>query len=687
MKRHPFLRALFCFLFAVTAAFVWTVPSLAEPETASGAQWINTDLDGAVGFFTKARLQDNFHLAVNRRWLRSASIGLGTGEASSVMDQQYEVMMRKFDLIQNCDDSSHDSRLIRKLRDLVLNWDSRDAAGVEPLRPMAESIAAIETLDDLTAFFLSREHNPFMIDPSLYSVSADLSDPSRYVVSIGAMPLTLEDSAEYVQRTAYGDLLYDVGLRSNRVVLKKLGYTQEEADRVYESALAFEAMMAEYIPTEEDTFAPDYMESLLNYYDREGLTALCGDYPMVQILDEQHMGHSDLFLVLQPAYFTALAEKYTQENLPLFKDWLLFFSTSYYSDALDRDTYLQLSAIYRDAIGIQGDPDELDIMYNTVTKYLFIPVDNLYIQTYCTEEMRQDILNLIEEVIGHYRVMLQNEDWLSRQMREKAIDKLDHMRIRAVYPDTLADWSALDFKGPEEGGTLIEAIMALNQFSVSLYESRVNQTVDKDVWDQTSIPASTVNASYNPQENSISILAGILGGEFYRPDMSYEQKLGAIGFVIGHEISHAFDTNGANFDRNGAVSNWWLPEDYAAFQARTAKLVAWYDAYVPYEGGVYSGERVKGEAIADMGGLKCMLAIAAQRESFDYDAFFRQYATLWRTKLLPNALMVTVSTGSHPLGMLRTNVTVQQFEEFYTTYDIQPGDGMYLAPEDRFAVW
>lgn len=687
MKKHSVPRVFFCLLLAALVAFGSCATVLAEEAAASGSQWINTDLDGTVGFFTKAREQDNFHLAVNRRWLSSAYIGAGASQASSFSDQYRVVMLQKFEMIQACDDSSHDSELVRKLRDLVLDWDSRNAMGAEPLRPCVESIAAIETLDDMTAFFLDKEKNPFMIDPSLYGVTIDLADPTRYVVSLSPLPLTLEDSAEYTQRTDYGDLLYDIALKSNRVVLKKLGFTQAEADRVFENAMAFEAMMAPYIAPVEDTYDPDYLETLLNYYDRAELEALCGAYPMAQILDAQHMGHSKLFLVSEPAYYAALAEKYTLENLPLIKDWILYFVTNYKSDALDRDTYLELAAIYHDAIGIQGEPDDLDIMYDTVTSYLPIPIDNLYIREYCTEEMRQDIESLIDEVIGHYRVMLENEDWLSPETRDKAVDKLDHMRIRAVYPDTLADWSQLDFKGPEEGGTLIEAIMALDQFSVSLYEARVNQSVDKDVWDQTTEQASRVNATYNPQDNSINILAGILGGVFYRPDMTYEEKLGGIGFVIGHEISHAFDTNGANFDRDGAVNNWWAPEDYAAFRARTAKLVAWYDGYVPYPGGTYSGERVKGEAIADMAGMKCMLAIAAQRESFDYDAFFRQFATLWRMVMLPNALMIQISSDTHPLNMLRTNVTVQQFQEFYDTYNVQPGDGMYLAPEERFAVW
>ena len=133
--------------------------------------------------------------------------------------------------------------------------------------------------------------------------------------------------------------------------------------------------------------------------------------------------------------------------------------------------------------------------------------------------------------------------------------------------------------------------------------------------------------------------------------------------------------------------NWWTEEDYAAFQTRAAKLAAWYDGFIPFEGANYSGQQVQTEAIADMGGVKSLLAIAAQHEGFDYDAFFRQYATVWRVQELPAYLVTLAAEDTHPLRYLRTNATLAQFDEFINFYGIQPGDGMYIVPEDRVAVW
>ncbi len=679
---HVFRRTLCVFL---TAVLVFScVPALADGGI---TQWINTDVEDAVGLLTMARLKDDFHLAVNRQWLMFEEIPWGASEASSFADQSYEVMGRKLALLKDSAAESGDSRLIQKFLGLVQDWDTRNALGTDPLRPYVEAITAISSLDDLTDYMVSPVRNTFMLDPSAYSVTPDPVNSSRYIACVAPAELILDDSAEYIERTAYGDLLYDVSKKSTVAVLTRMGYTREEAESVFEGALALDALMAPAIRPASDQYDPDYLESVLHFYDREGLEKLSGRFPMAAILDLTPTGQSETFWIPEPAYLEKLNELYTEENVPLFKDWLIYYLLAFYAKTLDRGTYDALETIEADALGITGIPDDIDIALTTVSEYLPVPLDNLYIQTYCTEAMRAEILEIIHDVIRHYRIMLSEEDWLSEETREKAIEKLDRMRINAVYPDQLADWSGVSFKGKDEGGTLLEAVLALNDYSYQLYCSRINQPVDRDAWDQLLSPASTVNAHYLSTSNSISILAGILGTVFYQPEMSYEEKLGGIGMVIAHEISHAFDPDGANYDADGNLVNWWTPEDYAAFRARAQKVAAYYDQYVPYKGGTYSGIQVQSEAIADMGSMKCMLAIAREHEGFDYNAFFRQFARIWRTKMLKNSLIVSVATDSHPLGCLRTNVTVQQFEEFYLTYNVQEGDQMYLAPEDRIAVW
>ncbi len=658
------------------------------PALAAGGMhpWINSDVEGNVRLLTQTRIRDDFHLAVNKQWLLLERVPYGGTQASAFNDQASRVMEQKLSLLTDETLAGPDAALVRALYGLTMDWDTRNALGVEPLRPYVEDIEAIATLAEL-ADYLTTGRNVFQLDPSSYDVIADLSNPDRYVAFLDPVPLILGDSAEYARRTAYGDILYEIAQKSTVLILKKLGYTENEAQAVFDGAMAFDARVAQYIRPYADHYASDYLQSILHYYSRDELTALCGDYPIMGILDLTATGQSERFLVTEPDFFRALGEMYTEENVPLFRNWLLYFLVNYTGRMLDRNTYDALERIEADALGVTGLPDDIDIAYRTVEALLPVPLDNLYIQNYCTAEEKQDILQIVEEVTVHYRAMLKSEAWLSPRTREKAVEKLDQLRVNAVYPDAPGDWSQARFRTKEEGGTLLEAMIELYRFSVDQICGKVNQPVIRGGWDQQRVQAGEVNAAYSISENTVTILAGILGGVFYNPAMTYEEKLGGIGMVIAHEISHAFDDDGANYDAEGRLNDWWEPADYAAFRARAEKLTAYYDSYVPYPGGTYSGEQVRSEAIADMASMKCMLSIASELDGFDYDAFFRQFASVWRTKMVPNALIVTLATDSHPLGCLRTNVTVQQFEEFYETYDIRPGDGMYLAPEDRIAVW
>ena len=208
--------------------------------------------------------------------------------------------------------------------------------------------------------------------------------------------------------------------------------------------------------------------------------------------------------------------------------------------------------------------------------------------------------------------------------------------------------------------------------------------MDRDQWLAS---PQDVNAYYYPLDNSINIPAGILGGIFYSDQMSREEKLGHVGIIVAHEMSHAFDTSGRQYDEHGNLRNWWTEEDYIKFHERAQKLVDYYNGFEPISGYPINGAMIDTEAIADLTGVKCMLRIAADDENFDYDRFFRTLAANWRTLTTLETEAYSIEQDSHPLAYLRTNAVVVQFEEFHKTYGTKEGDGMYLAPEYRLEIW
>lgn len=670
---------LLCMLLALT-------PVLAENEASLDGRWLCADIQGNVTENTPAERKDDFGLFVNKDWILQAEIPAGESKAGSMEDVQRTLKDRQIALLKDDSLTGHDAELVHKLYRLVSDWNYRNEQGVKPAIPVIEAIRSIDTLEAVTNYLCDR-NNLKRFYPLTMSVGADFTDPDIYMTQIGTPSLILQDSAEYTERTQAGELYYTLCEQLGTYMLMQLGYGEEEAAQAIGNAFAFESLMAQHIKPTATHYQADYFTSLLNYYNPEELKALAGDFPILDMLQAYGLKIGQRFLVTEPDYIAALPEIYSEENVILMRDWMALKAALSVTSLLDHETYQQADAISNAIMGVTGESSEDDNALSTVLGFLPVPMDNLYVQAYCTEQQRQDMLDIIKDAVAYYRVMLESVDWLGDETRAKAVEKLDNLRINAVYPDELGDWSALDFAGVESDGSLLAANAAVQEFVIDLQSKKIDTAVDKDKWDQLTMQTAQVNAFYNPQNNSINIMAGILSGEIYNEDMNYEQKLGGIGTVIGHEISHAFDTNGSQFDKDGAISNWWTAEDYAAFQARAAKLAAWYDGFIPWEGASYSGQQVQTEAIADMGGMKCLLAVAAQQENFDYDAFFRQFATVWRMQGLPAYLVTLVAQDTHPMRYLRINATLAQFDEFIEFYGIQPGDGMYIAPEDRVCVW
>ena len=663
------------------------MPASADGGEILDGRWLCSDVQGFVTEDTPAELKDDFALYINKPWILQAEIPAISPSITPLVDNMLLVKDRQIALMKDDSLTGHDADLVHKFYKLMTDWDARNAQGVKPVMPYIEAIKAADSMESLTGFMYSK-NNLLRLLPITVNVDPDPTDPDIYTAEIDHQLLMLGTASEYTNRTEIGDELYEETHRIAMYMLQAVGYSEEEAEVIFANALVYETQIAAHIPAPLPRSDPRYYESKINYFTPEELTALAGDFPIMDMLASLGMSGGKRYLVVQPDYIAGLQEVFTEENLPLIRDWFIVNTLTHVTNLLDKKTELDISAIYTELEGSArpGISEDLSVL-GTLEELLPVPLDNLYIQKYCTEQMRQDVLDLVNEIIPYYRSMLESVDWLSEETRNAAIEKLDAMDVKAVYPDETADWSGLDYAGPEEGGTLLEAYSAITDFRISLKAARIDTPVDKKAWNQTLNPASSVGAQYSPENNSINIFAGILNGEFYNEGMTYEQMLGGIGFTIGHEISHAFDTLGSQYDKNGAVSNWWSEEDSAAYRSRVDKLAAWYDGFIPFEGAEYYGEEIQTEACADMASMKCLLAIAADKEDFDYDMFFRQFASNWRDQSTLDSLKMKILIDHHPMHYMRINATLAQYDEFLDFYGIKEGDGMYIAPEDRVAIW
>ena len=661
-------------------------PAFADgPDYLSGTPWICSDLDGVVTEETTADVKDNFALAVNKEKILALEIPEGYPFGGTLMDLSLKNAEDIKSMFLGDAPEEHDMRLAYDLFKLMMDWDSRNALGAAPLKEAITPLEAVSSIDELSAYFVNTRDEDELAPLFYTGPYPDSVDSTRYVLAVMDADTLLGDSAEYEKLTDYGAIKKEALTELAGKMLNKLGYTEEEAQQKIDNCLAFETMLAPALYTSEEQQKPDFREKILNYYSLDELKAAQGPVPILEELAAVGYPEAEQYMVMNPAGLAKLVELYTDENLPLIKDFIIVHGAIGASGSLDRECYEWSYACDNAVSGASGMIDDETMFSAAVAETLRWPVAQLYTRTYLKQEDKDRILTLMEEILDAYHGIIEEADFLSDETREKAIEKLECIEPRSLYPDSWEKYSCeeLNFKGPEDGGTLWEANRSISAYNIAKSVKEYAEPVDKEKWN---MPPTTVNCFYDWSNNTITILGAFAQGGAYNSDMSDEELLGTLGAVIGHEISHGFDSTGAQYDKDGNLAVWWTEEDYAEFLRRNQKMEDYYNAIHPWEGQNLYGSIVTGEACADMAGIKVALRIAAEKENFDYDAFFRAYAGLWLDKDTLQMIYRRIN-DVHPMGYLRVNCTLQQFDEFLNCYGITEGDGMYLAPEDRVNIW
>ena len=710
-------------------------------QSASAHHWIDSDLvenTDKLGGLTET---DDFHVAVNRDWLTTEKIPSGFVSYDSFSERQLEVDEELQTILQSDQEISdpyvaHCQKLVQDYYAMWLDWDARNAAGVEPLREVVAPLAAVQNLDEMTSYLSDPDTTIRALPLCGAFTAANPNDADSNTVYISPPGLVFQDPMYYDYLDTDSWKTQPRYMNAAGYMLERLGYSESERDRILQDSYAFECEMASSMMTTAESNAEDAAIRCNNPRTLEELRKEQGAFPLTGMLAGAGVDKSETFILEEPKWLACMSGLYDEAHLEKMKAYLLVSDVLQFMELLDRDCYDRMNEVRNTLSGSSGQVDAKKAATDAVNDVLELELGEVYAETYITDKTRTDVTGLIEDVIEYYRSMLQGEEFLSEATRAEAIKKLDSLTIRVASPEdhkeedqalqaqeaadsdgtaaagteeTAAAAPAetagsdntaaapapagtgingkeriLDFKGPDEGGSLVDARIAISEDTCLTIAERVNQPVDRTRW--IAAPQD-VNAYYYPLDNSINIPAGILGGIFYNDRMSREEKLGHVGVIVAHEISHAFDTSGRQYDERGNLRNWWTEEDYYKFHERAQKLVDYYNGFEPLKGYPINGAMIDTEAIADLTGVKCMLRIAADEENFDYDRFFRTLATNWRNLTTMETEAFSIEQDSHPLAYLRTNAVVVQFEEFHRTYGTKEGDGMYLAPEYRLEIW
>ena len=627
-------------------------------------------------------IKDDLYEAVNGEWLKTAKIPddkPATGGFNDLVDDIDKQLMDDFDAYAEGKEKSEDSRFneMIKLYRLAKKFDWRKKVGPQPLKRMLASVENLNSYED----YQSQWKNWIlagMPSPISFDIDADMKNATVYALFASSPSLILPDKSYYeAEKKAQHDQLLQLWSSMVEALMDKLGYSKEEAKKIIDDAIKFDALLAPNVKSAEE--AADYSK-MYNPQTVAELASATDQLDIAAIIKQLVGEEPEKVIVTEPEYFKAL-NKILQDNFELFKNWALIRVIRENASYLD-DEMREINGRYGRALSGSKKPVSQRKFAFYLARDMFSQVaGDYYGKKYFGPQAKADVHHMVEQMIKVYKGRLTNNQWLSKDTRDKAILKLDKLGIQVGYPDKIP---ALydQFKVDEE-----ESLIAnLNQLTVTANKelfSRWNKPVDRMRWEMS---AATVNAYYHPFKNIIVFPAAILQAPFYSLKQSSSQNYGGIGAVIAHEISHAFDNNGSLFDEFGNLNNWWTDEDSAHFKQLAQKMIDEFDG-IPFAGQKVNGKLTVSENIADAGGLSCALEAAKTEADFNAQEFFINWATIWRMKATEQYMQLLLSIDVHAPQKLRANIQAENLDDFYTAFDIKPGDEMYRAPEDRVHIW
>lgn len=627
-------------------------------------------------------IKDDLYEAVNGEWLKTAKIPddkPATGGFNDLVDEIDKQLMYDFDAYATGKEKSDDSRFneMIKLYRLAKKFDWRKKVGPQPLKRMLASVENLNSYED----YQSQWKNWIlagMPSPISFDIDADMKNATVYALFASSPSLILPDKSYYeAEKKAQHDQLLQLWSSMVEALMDKLGYSKEEAKKIIDDAIKFDALLAPNVKSAEE--AADYSK-MYNPQTVAELASATDQLDIAAIIKQLVGEEPEKVIVTEPEYFKAL-NKILQGNFELFKNWALIRVIRENASYLD-DEMREINGRYGRALSGSKKPVSQRKFAFYLARDMFSQVaGDYYGKKYFGPQAKADVHHMVEQMIKVYKGRLTNNQWLSKDTRDKAILKLDKLGIQVGYPDKIP---ALydQFKVDEE-----ESLIAnLNQLTVTANKelfSRWNKPVDRMRWEMS---AATVNAYYHPFKNIIVFPAAILQAPFYSLKQSSSQNYGGIGAVIAHEISHAFDNNGSLFDEFGNLNNWWTDEDSAHFKQLAQKMIEEFDG-IPFAGQKVNGKLTVSENIADAGGLSCALEAAKTEADFNAQEFFINWATIWRMKATEQYMQLLLSIDVHAPQKLRANIQAENLDDFYTAFDIKPENEMYRAPEDRVHIW
>lgn len=632
---------------------------------------------------------DNFQEFVNGKWMKNTKIPADKSSYGA-FDMLYDQSQKDVKaIIEEASKGSFaegsDQQKIGDFYASYMNRKERDAKGINPIKPELKAIDAIANYSDLAAFF-GTANRTGLDAPFAISVTQDFKNPNVYTLMTWQGGLGLPEREYYLQndpkmvdvRTKY------VAHIENMFKLTGMPNPAESATKI----MALETTLAKNHMTKEDTRETS---KLYNKYETKNLKTLMPDFDWNAMLTKAGIANQKIVVVSQVEYTKSLNNIIKNTPLDTWKTylkWSLINNTaSHLTTSLDNANF---EFYGKTLYGTEKQEDDWKRAVNAVNGSLGEVVGKVYVEKHFSPEAKERMTGMVKNLLKAYAESIKKLDWMSEATKKQALAKVDKFMIKIGYPDKWIDYSSLkvaknDLYGNAQRSTEFEYNRLLN---------KLGKPVDRTEWGMT---PQTVNAYYNPSLNEIVFPAAILQPPFFDLNADDAVNYGGIGAVIGHEIGHGFDDQGATFDGDGVMRNWWTDADLKAFKAKTEALVAQYNGFKVFPDLNVNGAFTLGENIGDLGGLS--IAIKAYKMSLNgkeapkMDGYtgmqrvFLGWGQVWLDKSREESLRSQVAGDPHSPAKFRINGVVRNVPEFYEAFNIKPTDSLYLAPEKRVKIW
>ena len=633
--------------------------------------------------------QDDFFTYANGEWLKKNPIP--NDQASwgtfSVMVENNRKRIHEMLIQASQDKNAKPGSIEQKVGDFYysgMDVESINKLGVKPLQPEFDKINSISNLSELEDVIIHL-HNLGV--GAIFGLSSmqDFKDSTKVIAAVEQGGLSLPNRDYYLKKDAKFEKIREELIKHITKTFMLTGVAEKQAKEKAALIMRLETSLAEASLTQVELRDP---AAIYHIMDLKQLDKLTPNFSWPKYLTSMGLNDLDSLNMGMPKFMQAVDKAFTEYSLD---DWKVYLSWHLLSSAapyLSKPFVEQNFSMVKVLTGIEDLPARWKRVVGAEGGLLGFAVGELFVEKYFSASAKQEVLDIITNIRKVLKEDLAKLSWMTPETRQEALNKLELIEDRVGYPDKWRDYSSLKI----DRGPYILNVLRASEFLVHYDLNKVGKPVDRTEWEMT---PQTINAYYHPSLNSINIPMGILSSPFFDPNATAAINYGAIGAVIGHEITHGFDDQGAKFDARGNLHNWWKKEDLDKFQKATECIVEQFSKYMVNGNMPLKGKLVVGEATADLGGLN--IAYRAYTRSSNYknakdvdgftplQQFFISYAHTWTNNMRPERAMQLVVSDPHPPAKYRVNGTLANMPAFQKAFDI-PNDSP-MVNKHQCVVW